>query len=176
MAEELAFKQVFRDGAAVNFYQRSVAARAGIVNGLRDEFLSRACLTRNQDGRIGWSHDRDLFKQCAQGGTAPDNPLNAGFASTSSASDSSPKRPPPLRSRCRAASWQGCRYLRVRAGRIPNSNHERLPAWCSRDRGHRSHGSRSLKHAAEGLHSTLEQESGKIGETALVLRVYRKGS
>src|SRR5258708_35393003 len=79
MAEELAFKQVFGDCAAVNFDQWTVAARAGVVNGLGDEFLARTCLTGNKNRGIGWRDDRDLFQQSAQGGTAADNTLEGGF-------------------------------------------------------------------------------------------------
>src|SRR5439155_19497969 len=40
MSEELAFKKVFRDGAAVHFNQGTIAARTGIMDRLRDEFLA----------------------------------------------------------------------------------------------------------------------------------------
>src|SRR3979411_2187538 len=72
MAEELAFKKVFRDCAAVNLDQRTLAARTVIVNGLRDEFLPRAGLTRDKNRPSGGSNHCNVLKQCAQGGTSPD--------------------------------------------------------------------------------------------------------
>ncbi len=79
MPEKLAFKQVFRDGAAIDLDQRTAAARAGIMNGLRNEFFACAGLTCNENGRIGWGHDRDLLEQCLQGGTTPNNALEFWF-------------------------------------------------------------------------------------------------
>ena len=79
MSEELAFKKIFRDGAAVYFNQGTIAARTGIMDRLRDEFFARACLTSNKNSRICGRHDRDLFEQCAQGGAASDDTFEGGL-------------------------------------------------------------------------------------------------
>ena len=46
--EKLGFKQVFRNGRAVNAYKRIKLTRAGMVNGLGKEFLAGAAVTGDQ--------------------------------------------------------------------------------------------------------------------------------
>ena len=54
VAEQLAFKQVFRQGRAVDGHERPVAALAGVVDALREQFLARPRLAHDQDvGRSG---------------------------------------------------------------------------------------------------------------------------
>ena len=48
MTKQLAFQQVFRDGAAIDGDKGAVLARAATVNGQRGHFLSRAAFSQNQ--------------------------------------------------------------------------------------------------------------------------------
>ena len=70
MAEELALQESQRNRRAVQSYERPVPALAVGVNGLRDEFFTRARFALDENGRVGWG-DRpnliqDLTKHCAR--------------------------------------------------------------------------------------------------------------
>ncbi len=56
MAEQLAFDQVLRQGAAVDRHQRHLRPQALIVQRPGDQFLAGARLAHHQHGRIGGGH------------------------------------------------------------------------------------------------------------------------
>ena len=56
MAEQLAFDQVLRQGAAIDRHQRHFRPQALIVQRPGDQFLARARLAHDQHGRIGGGH------------------------------------------------------------------------------------------------------------------------
>src|SRR5204863_8632181 len=65
VAEQLGFEQRLGDGGAVDGNERSVAARPGLMNRLREESLTRPRFTEEQDWReaprIGLTREQ-LFK------------------------------------------------------------------------------------------------------------------
>ena len=65
MAEQLAFQQVGRDGAAVDGHERSVAARRLVVDGARHHFLAGAGFAQHQHGGV---EAGDLLDHAAQAG------------------------------------------------------------------------------------------------------------
>ena len=54
VAEQLTFKEVFYERAAINGHEWALTATTLEVNGPGDEFLSRAGLATNQGGGVGW--------------------------------------------------------------------------------------------------------------------------
>ena len=56
MAEELALDEGFGDGAAVEGDERLLLPGAVVVDGLRDQFLSRPALPGDQDVGLGGGH------------------------------------------------------------------------------------------------------------------------
>ena len=56
MAEELAFEQVPRQGAAVDRHERLVAAAAGLVDNPGQEFLTRARFSVNEHVGVVFGH------------------------------------------------------------------------------------------------------------------------
>ena len=52
VAEEFAFEEVRREGRAVDGHEGAVAAVAGVVNALGEEFFPRAAFPLNQDGGV----------------------------------------------------------------------------------------------------------------------------
>jgi hypothetical protein len=76
MSEQLAFQQVFRDGAAVDGDKRMFRARAKIVHRFRQGFLAGSTFPEQQDGNVG---GRDLFDIAADlehSGVGGDDPLD----------------------------------------------------------------------------------------------------
>ena len=57
VAEEFAFEEVRRQGGAVDGYEGPVAAVAGIVDALGEEFFPRAAFALNQDGGVVFGHN-----------------------------------------------------------------------------------------------------------------------
>ena len=58
MAEEFALEEFARNGGAVHAHERSVLARAAVMDGARDKFLARARFAENQHTGVG---GRDHF-------------------------------------------------------------------------------------------------------------------
>ena len=54
--EQFAFVQSGRDRTAIHLDQRPILALAPIVDGVRDDFVPRAGLSRDQDGRVCARH------------------------------------------------------------------------------------------------------------------------
>ena len=63
VAEQLAFHQLGGDGAAVHRHERPVAARAGVVNQVRDQFLAGAGLAIDMYRRLAARDALDHFAQ-----------------------------------------------------------------------------------------------------------------
>jgi hypothetical protein len=61
MAKELTFQQCFRDGGAVNRYERGPRAVAVVINGPRNEFLASAGLATDQNIYRFGGHSPNLF-------------------------------------------------------------------------------------------------------------------
>src|SRR6202040_2782935 len=71
--KELALEKTFRHRAAIQFDQRAFASRALLVDGPRDELLSRAAFPGDQDGSIGRRNELNLLHHLSQAGTSPDD-------------------------------------------------------------------------------------------------------
>jgi hypothetical protein len=56
VTEQLAFEHVLGHGAAIDGYERSIAPRACLVDGARQQLLARAALAGDEHARIGASH------------------------------------------------------------------------------------------------------------------------
>src|SRR3984957_9554565 len=69
VSEQLAFEQSRRNGRAVQLNEGLRSPWAQIMNGPSDEFLSRACLSVNQDRRVRWRYLFHMFEDSAQRGT-----------------------------------------------------------------------------------------------------------
>jgi hypothetical protein len=63
VAEELALDQLARQGGAIDFHQRPLAARAAIVDRARDELLAGAGLAVDEDGAVGRGDQPDPLEQ-----------------------------------------------------------------------------------------------------------------
>ena len=59
MAEHLALEQRLRDAAEIHLHKRTSGTMTLTMNGLGNEFLARATLTRDEDRRIGGSDAGD---------------------------------------------------------------------------------------------------------------------
>ena len=66
VAEELAFHEARREGAAVDLDERLVGALARGVDGPRDQLLPRAGLTGDEHGSIGRCHVPHVVEHRAQ--------------------------------------------------------------------------------------------------------------
>ncbi len=65
VAEQFAFHEFGGNGAAIDGYERAVAARAGFVDELGDQFLPRAGFSGNMHRRLAARHARRSFRACA---------------------------------------------------------------------------------------------------------------
>ena len=66
--EELAFHELGGNGAAIDRDERAVAARAGLVNEFRHQFLAGARLAENMHGRLAARDARNHLAQVLHGG------------------------------------------------------------------------------------------------------------
>src|SRR5712671_3304060 len=57
VTEEFAFQKIQRNGRAIELYESAPDALTGVMNGMRDEFLSRAGFPLDEDSRVGCGHD-----------------------------------------------------------------------------------------------------------------------
>src|SRR5262245_4110368 len=73
VAEQLALEQAPGDGGAVDLDERPVAAPAGIVDGAGSQFLSRARLPQEENGRVGRRYDLDLVENVSERHTITDD-------------------------------------------------------------------------------------------------------
>src|SRR5579862_8633194 len=80
VAKELALEKTFRHRAAIQFDQRAFASRALLVDGARDQLLSRTAFPGDQDGRIGRRNEFHLPHNLSQAGTSPDDVAEVLFA------------------------------------------------------------------------------------------------
>jgi len=81
MPEQLALEQAGGDGGAVHLDEAALATAAQFVNRPRDEFLSRAGLARNENGRIRGGHGLNASHNRLKGRSfanhVPDVPVQA---------------------------------------------------------------------------------------------------
>src|ERR1700739_1391981 len=80
MTEQFAFQKIQRNGCAIEFYESAPDAPTGIVNGMRDEFFSRAGFPLDEDSRISGSHLFYLFENRFQGSARTYNPRRNSVA------------------------------------------------------------------------------------------------
>src|SRR5439155_18708292 len=73
--EELAFEQSRGNRRAIQLHEGVRTPRAEVVNGARNEFLARAGLAVDEDGRIGWRHSLHLVQHAAECSASPHNVL-----------------------------------------------------------------------------------------------------
>ena len=73
VSQEFALEQPCRDRRAVEFDECSVLAPAELMDGSRDQFLSGAGLTLDQDGRIRGCRGFDLLQDMKQFAALPDH-------------------------------------------------------------------------------------------------------
>src|SRR5258708_2719093 len=83
VTEQFAFQKIQRNGRAIEFYESAPDALTCIVNGMRDEFFSRAGFPLDEDSRISASHLLYLFENRFQGGALADDPLESSIRSVS---------------------------------------------------------------------------------------------
>src|SRR6516162_10851999 len=67
VAEEFAFQQVKGNRRAIELYERSSAALAGVMNGPGDQLLARTRLSKNQDRGISWRNDFHKLQRLFEG-------------------------------------------------------------------------------------------------------------
>jgi hypothetical protein len=77
--QKFALEQTGRYGRAVEFDEGSLPAPAQLVNSPRDQFLSGAGLSLDQDGRIRGRRRFDLLQDVKQLATLPDHLIEAVF-------------------------------------------------------------------------------------------------
>src|ERR1700688_1015182 len=75
MAEQFAFQKIQRNGRAVQFYKGTSVALTGVVNGMCDEFLSRAGFPFDEDSRVHGSNLLHLLENRFEGSAIADDPL-----------------------------------------------------------------------------------------------------
>src|SRR5882762_3719123 len=80
MTEQFAFQKIQRNGRAIELHEGAPDALTGVVNGMRDEFLSRAGFPLDEDGRISRSHLFYLFENRLEGSAIADNPLESSIS------------------------------------------------------------------------------------------------
>src|SRR6516225_7148298 len=67
VAEEFAFQQVKGNRRAIELYERSSAALAGVMDGPGDQLLARTRLSKNQDRGISWRNDFHKLQRLFEG-------------------------------------------------------------------------------------------------------------
>ena len=78
VAEELAFEQRFGERAAMNDDQRMEPARAGVVDGARDQFFAGAAFAGDQHRGVGGRDGLDGVKDLLHGFALADDVLGTG--------------------------------------------------------------------------------------------------
>src|SRR5260370_18539234 len=73
VSEQLAFEQACRNCRTIELDERLRATGAQIMNGTRNQFLSRARLSINQHGRVRRRYDSHSFEDSAQRSTISDD-------------------------------------------------------------------------------------------------------
>src|SRR5690242_7165203 len=78
--EELALEETFRYRAAIQFDQRALASRTLLVDGARDQLLSRTAFPCDQDGSVGRRDESSLLHNLSQTDARPDDVAEVLFA------------------------------------------------------------------------------------------------
>lgn len=76
-AEELAFHEILRNGAAVDGHERRRTPPAGKVDGLGEQLLADAALTCQQNGRVAGGYSGDHALDLCQGGAVSDDAVQS---------------------------------------------------------------------------------------------------
>src|SRR5438093_10487574 len=69
MAKKLTFQQIQRNSSAIQPYEGTSAARADVVNRVRDQLLAGACFSLDKNGGIRRCHTFDLLEHLFQSRT-----------------------------------------------------------------------------------------------------------
>src|ERR1700722_12263683 len=75
MTEQFAFQKIQRNGRAIEFYKSAPATLTGVVNGVSDEFFSRASFPLNEDSRVRGRNLLHLLENTFERSTIADDPL-----------------------------------------------------------------------------------------------------
>src|SRR5258708_2127728 len=75
MTEQFAFQKIQRNGRAIEFYKRAPAALTCIVNGVSNEFFSRAGFPLDEDGRVCGRNLLHLLENGFEGSAIADDSL-----------------------------------------------------------------------------------------------------
>jgi transposase len=72
---QFAFQKIQRDGRAIEFYKSAPATLTGVVNGMCDEFFSRAGFPLDEDSRVCGGNLLHLVESRFEGSAIADDPL-----------------------------------------------------------------------------------------------------
>src|SRR6266436_7095907 len=75
MTEQFAFQKIQRNSRAIEFYKSAPATLTGVVNGVSDEFFSRAGFPLDEDSRVGGGSLLHLLENRFEGSAIADDPL-----------------------------------------------------------------------------------------------------
>jgi hypothetical protein len=75
MAEQFAFQKIQRNGRAIQLDESAPDPLTGVVNGVSNEFFSRAGFPFDQDSRVGGRNLFHLVENRFEGGAITDDPL-----------------------------------------------------------------------------------------------------
>jgi len=79
MTEQFAFQKIQRNGCTIQLYESAPAALTCIVNGVSNEFFSRAGFPLDEDSRVGGRNLLHLVKNRFEGGALADDPLESSI-------------------------------------------------------------------------------------------------
>src|ERR1700726_634038 len=79
MTEQFAFQKIQRNGRAIEFYESAPVALTCIVNGVSNEFFSRAGFPLDEDSRVCGRNLLHLFENRLKGSATADDPLESAF-------------------------------------------------------------------------------------------------
>jgi hypothetical protein len=75
VTEQFAFQKIQRNGRAIKLYESAPAALTGIVNGVSNEFFSRAGFAFDEDSRVCGRNLLHLVENRFEGSAIADDPL-----------------------------------------------------------------------------------------------------
>jgi hypothetical protein len=71
VSKECALQQRGWDRSAIYGHEPATLAKAGIMNGLRDNFLASSCLASHENGAVNRRYHPDFVKNGSEGATGP---------------------------------------------------------------------------------------------------------
>src|SRR5882724_4963992 len=75
MTEQFAFQKIQRNGRAIKLYKSAPATLTCVVNGVSNEFFSRAGFPLDEDSRVGGRNLLHLLENRFEGSAIADDPL-----------------------------------------------------------------------------------------------------